>query len=120
MNIYKKLSLVTVVLFLIGILITVIYLFNLPDQLMFSANVAAGKWHNISGIFYNTYLVIGIELSLGIASIIFLTLANRSSDNVSIVYVDKYTTSKKDNEDEQKNKNECLFHKRFRCRQACL
>lgn len=98
MNVYKNLSIITVVLFLLGVLITVVYLFNLPSQIATVLPSINSKWDSVSWIFYSTYLIIGAELLLGVASIVFLFLATQHSEKVNIVYVDKYSSNREKEE----------------------
>ena len=94
MNFYKNLSIITVILYLFGVLITLIYLFNLPNQFATALPSMGSKWDSVNWIFYNTYLIIGIELVVGIAAIISMFLNNQKKEKVNIVYVDKYASSK--------------------------
>lgn len=94
MNFYKNLSIIAVILYLFGVLITLIYLFNLPNQFATALPSMGSKWDNVSWIFYNTYLIIGIELVVGIVAITSMFLNHQKKEKANVVYVDKYSTSK--------------------------
>jgi putative methionine-R-sulfoxide reductase with GAF domain len=94
MNHYRNLSIISVSLYLIGILVTLFYLFNLPNQFAAAIPSIGNKLELASGVFYNTYMIIGVELLIGVASIIFLFVTNQKKEKVNVVYVDKYTTAK--------------------------
>ncbi|HYG40698.1 MAG TPA: GAF domain-containing protein [Cytophagales bacterium] len=111
MNIYKNLSIITVVLFLLGILITVIYLLNLPSQIVSVLPALNAKTDQINGIFYNAYLIVGIELILGISAIVFLFLSAQKRDKANIVYVDKYATNREKEDAESQDNAEIQDHK---------
>jgi putative methionine-R-sulfoxide reductase with GAF domain len=102
MNHYKNLSIITVSLYLIGILATLIYLFNLPSQLATAIPSIGNKLELADGVFYNTYIIIAAELLLGVVSIIFLFIANQKKEKVNVVYVDKYASGKEKESKEEK------------------
>jgi putative methionine-R-sulfoxide reductase with GAF domain len=106
MNHYKNLSIISVSLYLIGILVTLIYLFNLPNQFASAIPSIGSKLDHANGVFYNTYMVIGTVLLIGVASIIFLFISNQKKEKANVVYVDKY--SAKDKESKEANEAEAL------------
>jgi putative methionine-R-sulfoxide reductase with GAF domain len=94
MNFFKNLSIISVILYLLGVLVTLIYLFNLPSQFETALPSVGTKWNSVDWIFYNTYIIVGIELALGIIAVVCLFFHNQKKEKTNIVYVDKYASNK--------------------------
>lgn len=94
MNKFRKLPIVTVILFLIGVLVTAVSLFNLSNEVATTIPESVNNWASKRWMFYNAYIIIGFVLLLGCCSVLVLMLGRNNSDEVKIVYVDKYSSNK--------------------------
>jgi transcriptional regulator with GAF, ATPase, and Fis domain len=79
----KNLSIVTVIIFLIGIVIVAYYLYQAPTSLSGALGIQELRQKkDIENFFAQVNLVIGVEIGLGLLAIIFLLIISNNQDRV--------------------------------------
>lgn len=94
-SIYRNLGYVFILFYTIGIFISAYFLYMLPQELINNAKVLSYEDARASAwIFNQANIIIGIELFVGIISIIFLVISERSSATDNVVYIESFKKEK--------------------------
>jgi putative methionine-R-sulfoxide reductase with GAF domain len=89
-SLYKKLSIVTTMLFIAGILYSAFLLYTLPDALIKVNVIDLITVHQARPILNYAYIFIGISAALGLVTIIFLILADKNSSGENIIHIQSF------------------------------
>lgn len=91
---YRKLGLVFVIFFVIGIFASSYLLYALPAQLGESRVLDYTKIDLAKGVFNQINIIIGIELFVGITAMILLVISDKSETSENVVYIETFKKEK--------------------------
>ena len=96
-SVVKPLSIASTLLYLAGIIYTLIYLYRLPDSLMkASAVLDLETIPEITPLLHQSFLVVSGALAVGLLSIILQVMSATRSNKENIVYVEKFKKKEED------------------------
>ncbi len=94
-SVVKTLSVISTIAFVVGIIVTAINLYNLPENLIADSSVLdLSNIQEIKPALNRSILIISIVLATGMAALVLQTVISVSSSKDNVVYVEKYKSDK--------------------------
>lgn len=90
-SVVKPLSIITTIIFVVGIIVTAIYLYSLPDQLISNSSVLdLNNIKEIQPALSQGVLIMGLVLASGLAALVLQVMLGANSSKGNVVYVEKF------------------------------